>query len=99
LNKLTFSPAATSDIDNIWNYTAENWGITQAEHYTDKIDQACNDLDHGVRQGRPVSVRPHYLKYPVERHVIYFLKSNEGLEVVRILHQRMDVERQFNDMN
>ncbi|MDP0500303.1 MAG: type II toxin-antitoxin system RelE/ParE family toxin [Verrucomicrobiota bacterium JB022] len=38
-------------------------------------------------------VRVGYRKYPVGRHVIYYRVQPDALEVVRILHQRMDVER------
>ena len=96
MKKVTFSPAAAADLDTIWDYTIEKWGLAQAEQYTDNIENICNELANGLRQGRNVSIRADYLKYAVGRHFIYFREEKELIEIVRILHQRMDVERQFH---
>ncbi len=29
--------------------------------------------------------------YPSGRHLIFFLATNEGIDVVRVLHERMDI--------
>jgi toxin ParE1/3/4 len=95
MKPLLFLPAAQADLEDIWWYTANRWGTTQADHYTDDLDDACRALASGQRQGRPVDVRPGYLKYLVGSHVIYFRERGDQLEIVRILHGRMDVDRQF----
>ncbi|WP_429524115.1 type II toxin-antitoxin system RelE/ParE family toxin [Paraburkholderia youngii] len=33
MKALVFSPAAEEDLDNIWDYSVENWGQRQAERY------------------------------------------------------------------
>lgn len=43
----TFSPAAVADIGAIWDYTAETWGIDQADRYVDDIHGACVALAGG----------------------------------------------------
>jgi len=93
MKSLIFSPAAQADMDAVWDYTLEHWGLDQAERYTDDIRDVCHDLVLGHRQGRPVNVRPGYLKCPVGSHVIYFRDYHDRIEVVRILHGRMDVNR------
>ncbi|MDR0702330.1 MAG: type II toxin-antitoxin system RelE/ParE family toxin [Azoarcus sp.] len=93
MKSLVFSPAAQADMENIWDYTVTHWGLTQADNYTDDIRDACNALASGDRQGRPVDVRPGYLKYLIGSHVVYFRDYATRLEVVRILHNRMDVDR------
>jgi toxin ParE1/3/4 len=93
MKSLVFSPAAQADMESIWDYTVTHWGPAQADAYTDDIRDACNALACGHRQGRPVDVRPGYLKYPAGSHVIYFREHGSRLEVVRILHGRMDVNR------
>jgi len=90
---LVFTPAAHADLAAIWHYTAEHWGVNQAEHYVDDIQSACHALATGKRLGKPVDVRLGYLKYLVGSHVIYFRDQNECLDVVRILHSKMDAER------
>ena len=35
--ELRLSPAAERDLEGIWRYTAERWGVAQAEHYIDLL--------------------------------------------------------------
>ncbi|OZA05540.1 MAG: hypothetical protein B7Y02_15600 [Rhodobacterales bacterium 17-64-5] len=94
---LTFSPATVADIGAIWDYTAETWGVVQADRYVDDIHSACIALAGGERTGRRVDVLEGYLKYPVGRHLIFFRQVGRqvgpGIVIIRVLHQSMDVER------
>jgi toxin ParE1/3/4 len=90
---LTFSPVAIADIGAIWDYSAETWGVDQADRYVDDIRAACVALASGERAGRKVDVRDGYLKYPVGRHLIFFRQDGPGTVVIRVLHQSMDVDR------
>jgi len=49
---VTFSPAAAADLDSIWDYTVEEWGVDQADRYTDDIQNTCNSLARGEKRGR-----------------------------------------------
>lgn len=93
MKALAFSPAAQSDLDRIWDHTAEHWGPDQADRYTDEIQETCINLASGLRKGRSVDVREDYLKYPTGAHMIYFRDRGDRLDVIRILHQRQDVGR------
>lgn len=44
MKRLIFAPLATRDIDGIWDYTADRWGVDQAEQYVGEIRDACNAL-------------------------------------------------------
>ncbi len=93
MSRVTFSPAAAADIDAIWDYTLGEWGADQADRYTDDIRDVCDGLARGDKRGRGVDVRDGYLKHPIGRHLIFFRTTDDGIEVIRILHQRMDVGR------
>lgn len=93
MKALAFSPAAAADLEHIWDYSAERWGADQADRYMDEIRDACLGLASGTKQGRPVDVRPGYLKYAAGTHMVYFLDRGDRLDVIRILHQRQDVSR------
>jgi toxin ParE1/3/4 len=84
------TPAAQQDINKIWDYTVENWGVDQAIHYTKDIRDACRELTEGTRHCRPAEVRERYFKSAVGSHVIYFRHQDTALEIVRILHKSMD---------
>lgn len=93
MKALAFSPAAQADIDAIWDYSADNWGPDQADRYTDEIRDACNALAAGRKRGRPVDVRPGYLKLTTGSHMVYFRDNGDRLEIMRVLHNKQDVER------
>jgi len=76
---------------NIWEYSFENFGINQANKYTDGLwaefqnladrspisGLARNDIGEGYRSQFHGS------------HTIYFTNAEYGVEIIRILDQRM----------
>ncbi|MDW9912377.1 type II toxin-antitoxin system RelE/ParE family toxin, partial [Sinorhizobium meliloti] len=45
------------------------------------------------KKGRNVDVRPGYLKYPAGSHIVYFRNRGDRIDIIRILHGRMDAQR------
>ena len=95
MKALHFSPAAECDIDEIWNYSADNWDADQADRYTDAIRDTCLALAAGRKRGRAADIRPGYLKLAVGSHMIYFKENGDRMEIIRILHGKQDVERRL----
>ncbi len=90
---ILFSPKAIVDLSNIWQYTVEKWGENQADSYINELSSACNKLLDGLSQEISVDyILPGYHKTLVGKHVIYFTRQETGLTIIRILHQRMDVD-------
>ena len=88
------SPAAQADIDGIWDYTAQRWGEEQAVRYLQGLRDACRELADGTRPSRPVDIRLGYHRCQSGSHVLYFKTADDGqIVIIRILHQRMDVNR------
>ena len=85
------SPRAETDLEEIWLYTFEHWSAEQADRYQHLIMAAIEGLANGRKTGRQVRVREAYYKYPVGSHVVFYRQSDSNLDVIRILHQRMDV--------
>ncbi len=94
MSQVVLSPKARSDLSGIWDYTLEEWGIEQAEKYVRELwiemqEQVC---DHST--STDVSdVRSGYRKKKSGSHVIFFKLIDKGIDVIRILHQRMDFNR------
>lgn len=82
---------AEGDLEGIWLYTFEKWSAEQADRYQDQIIAAIEALAAGDRIGRPVAVREGCLKYAVGSHFVFHRLSASSLDVIRVLHQRMDV--------
>ena len=88
------SPAAQVDLSEIWDYTAEHLGEAQAERYTRGIQATCERLSDGTLVGLSAEdIRAGYRKIGVGSHVMYYREREGALEIVRILHRRMDVSR------
>ena len=91
------APLALADLSDIWDYSYGNWGADQADTYVLAIHAACEELAQTLAKGRPGGqsaerIRKGYRKYLIGSHVIFFrLQPRDTVEVVRILHQRMDV--------
>ena len=89
------SKEAANDLENIWLYTFENWSIEQADRYVDlildEVEYLCIKPKSGFDFG---NIRKGYFRSKVKLHFIFYKvneKQNE-LEIIRILHEMMDIE-------
>jgi toxin ParE1/3/4 len=88
------TPRARADLDDIWDYTADRWGLDQAETYTRQLWKDITVVAERPSLGRDCSeVRRGYRKYPSGSHVLFYRLTTDGIDIVRILHERMDYER------
>lgn len=88
------TPAAEHDLETIWTHTFRQWGVVQANRYTDFLTAAFAELAQSSKIAPACDdIRPGYRRQSVERHMIYFRITNYGIAVVRILHDRMDALR------
>ena len=86
---------AEADFNDIGAYTQETWGHNQAIHYLTKLDETFRVLAAMPDLGKNRDdLRPNLKSYPCNRHMIFFRRNGQGdVEILRILHQRMDFER------
>lgn len=92
------SKEAEKDLQKIWEYTFETWSITQADRYINLIFQEIDYICNSPNYGKDFSyVRKGYLRTKVKSHFIFYKIniSKEQLEIIRILHQRMDIENRL----
>lgn len=91
---LLFSPRAVLDIEAIWDYSADRWGMEQADRYVAAIRAACEAVAAGERIAQDAStIRAGYRRLRSGQHVIFLRlpAGGDSLEVVRVLHGRMDI--------
>jgi toxin ParE1/3/4 len=93
------SPAAQADLEQIWEYSVRNLGEDQSTRYILGIRDACQALADGHRQGRQADdIRPGYRKLAVGSHVLFYRVADPGvINVIRILHRRMDVAARLRE--
>lgn len=88
------TPAAERDLESIWTYTVRQWGTEQAVRYIDFLTAAFAGLADSPKTAPSCDhIRPGYRRWGVERHMIYFRMTDDGIVVVRVLHDRMDASR------
>jgi toxin ParE1/3/4 len=94
VTRFTLSPRAQADLDEIWDYTAKQWGVEQAEIYVRQIEATVEAVAADPRRGRPCDdIRAGYKKYSTGSHILFFRLTGSGIEIIRILHRHMDFDR------
>jgi toxin ParE1/3/4 len=94
MSRYVLSPRAQADLDEIWDYTFERWGVGQAADYIRLLQRAIETIAGDPRKGRSCDeIRTGYSKYPAGAHVVFYRTIAAGIDIVRILHNRMDFER------
>ena len=93
--KLVLRQEAINDLSDIWEYTSETWSEKQADKYYQAIKSACLDISNKPSIGKPYDeLSSKILGYNINKHIIFYHEaSTEEIEVVRILHERMDLKR------
>ena len=60
------------------------------------LDEAFKELSNDTQLGKAVNdIRQGYYKYKIGKHLIFYRLQNNDIEIVRILHQKMDIETHF----
>ncbi|BAC92057.1 type II toxin-antitoxin system RelE/ParE family toxin [Gloeobacter violaceus] len=73
-------------------------GGAQRNNYLAKLDASFQLLAQEPQRGRACDeLRPGYRKYHVGRHLIFYRESEAGLEIIRVLHERMDIDSHLED--
>lgn len=98
--KYKISTEAQNDLENIWFYTFETWSAEQANRYYNLILDEIEYLAENPNSGKDYShIRKGYLRSKVKSHFIFYkINKKEGvIEIIRILHQQMDIEGRLSD--
>ena len=94
------SKEAGRDIQNIWLYTVEKWSIEQADRYYNLIIDEIEYLAKNPKSGKDYSnIRKGYFRSQIKSHFILYKinRKNDEIEIIRILHQRMDIETRLDE--
>lgn len=93
-----FSARAVGDLQDIWEYTARKWSVMQADFYCGQIMELIGRLSLNPDSGRSIDhIRKDYLVAGFKAHFVFFRRTDTGIEIIRILHKRMDSISRLND--
>jgi toxin ParE1/3/4 len=95
--KFQITNRAKADLKSIATFTQKKWGQAQRRLYLKQFDDAFCLLAESPEIGTDCSyIKSGYRKFPVASHMIFYRSiSDELIEIVRILHKRMDVSAHF----
>jgi toxin ParE1/3/4 len=94
MTHLEFTPRARRDVEEIWEYSFEHFGVDKAEAYVRDIQRAAVTVMEDPRRGLACDeIRSGYRKFSVGSHIFFFKASATRVVIVRILHRRMDFNR------
>jgi len=89
---------AIADLKDIARYTQARWGRAQRIEYLKRLDltfaRLVDDPRLGINYDR---VRHGYRGYLESRHIIFFRRKGVDVEIIRILHQSMDIETRLDE--
>lgn len=82
------------DLEDIWSYTFETWSKDQADRYYNllvgEIEYVAKDFESGKSMEH---IKQGYRASKVKSHLIFYSKGeDDATEIVRVLHQKMDIE-------
>ena len=84
--------AARRDISNVWQYSADTWDEDQADRYVRELFAAIELL--ATDSGRAVRIfadDDRFVFIRSGRHLIFARPDTSPLEVIAVLHDRMDL--------
>jgi toxin ParE1/3/4 len=91
--KYRIRATAVRDLEGIWEYTFRKWSKDQADRYHGLIINEIEYVAENKTVGKDMGhVRKGYFVTYVKSHMIFFLRQKGIVHVIRILHQKMDVE-------
>lgn len=101
--RVRLGAAAELDFANILKWTTENFGARQSRIYRDTLVQAIDELVDGPDVARSKArdeIMPGLRTLHVARHgrrgrhfLMYRAAAKKTIEIVRLLHDRMDLPR------
>ena len=96
--KYRISKQALEDLDKIWMYTLNKWSKEQADRYYDLIITEIEFIADNAMTGKSAEqTRNNYRVTKIKSHLIFYRKAeNDIVEIVRVLHERMDIKKRLN---
>ena len=91
MHEIRKSHKAEIDLEDIWLYSFQQWGIEQAHRYHDELVEGMESLRLQPEIGkhtRHSGIDYRYIQ--VAKHVIFYRLQGNTIRIIRVLHERMD---------
>lgn len=97
--KVVLRQKAIDDLADIWNFTFEQWSENQADKYYATLKLDCKEIGENPYLGREYAeIKRNLLGLRSGKHIIFYqIISNDKIEIIRILHERMDLKNKLKE--
>ncbi|WP_028121073.1 type II toxin-antitoxin system RelE/ParE family toxin [Epilithonimonas tenax] len=97
--KVILRQEAIDDLTDIWDYTFQEWSEDQADIYYHTIKLACKGIEANFNIGKIYTeISKGLFGLKSGKHIIFYHQiSEDEIEVIRILHERMDLKNRINE--
>jgi toxin ParE1/3/4 len=97
MEKFKFSKKAIEDLSAIWEYTYDEWSELQADKYYNMLIETCNEIADNPDIGKDYSlIAKNIYGITSGRHIVFYRRLRpKNVEIVRILHEQMDLKSKF----
>ena len=90
--RASISPSALTDLEEIHSYISDD-DPSNADQFTDKILTRFRMLAENPQAGRVWSnPRTHLRIFPIKSYLIFYVETNFGVEIFRVLHCARDID-------
>ncbi|MDR9499362.1 MAG: type II toxin-antitoxin system RelE/ParE family toxin [Hydrogenovibrio sp.] len=95
--KYELSEFAVLDLEDIYVYSAQQFGVNQAEKYFQDVIEQCEQLQIYPELGQDISdIKQRYRRLVHQSHVIYYRLDAKKILIARILHGSQDPARHLS---
>jgi len=95
VSRCTFTARAEADLEEIGDYIAQG-SPARALAFVRRLRDRCDALARYPYSGRArPELRPELRSMPTGSYVLFYRPLADGIEVVRVLHGRQDIEDRF----
>ena len=96
--KFEYTEIARKELINIISYTVDTWEQSQALKYVDGLEILAQRLAETPELGKhraDIFSKRKILSFPYEKHILYYAVISNGISIIRILHESMNINKQF----
>lgn len=96
MREILLRPEAAADVEAIADYTIARWGQQQARIYVGALRRDIASLSTDAeRFPLHEETRLGLRRMRSGQHLVFYLVGDHAVEVVRVLHERMDRDQTF----
>ena len=97
MKDLSFSPRAEARLEQIVDWTLQDFSVGQAEAYLERLQDHCKKLANGLAHHQSCravfaeDLREDLRFTRIAQHYVVFVETDVAVMVVDFVHQRMDL--------